>query len=75
MNVYPYGRYLHKKSGHIVRVLGLGKLQTAKPCIGGLKDMEVMVAYEHEGNLWIRSLAEFSDGRFEEVSNGAKEPT
>lgn len=59
-------QYRHKKSGHIVTVMHIARLQTAWPS-AYLGDMHVMVVYEHNGNLWVRSEAEFSDGRLEPV--------
>ena len=56
--------YKHKKSGHMVQVIHIGKLQTAEPT-EILKDMEPMVIYYHNFNIWVRSEKEFDDGRFE----------
>jgi hypothetical protein len=58
--------YRHKKSGHVVRVTAIGRLQTNNPS-AHLRDMEPMVVYVHDGNTWVRSEDEFDDGRFEEV--------
>lgn len=65
----PGEQYLHKKSGSRVNVVDLAKLQTGWPTTH-LGDMDVMVIYEHGGGLWVRSEAEFDDGRFELVSPG-----
>jgi hypothetical protein len=61
-------KFKHVKSGHVVTVLRLGWLQSevrhsSVPHV--LVDMEPMVVYEHEGVCWVRSLEDFSDGRFE----------
>jgi hypothetical protein len=56
--------YKHKKSGHIVKVIHIGRLQTAFPTTH-LDDMQIMVIYYHDFNVWVRSEAEFNDGRFE----------
>lgn len=58
--------YRHIKSGHIVKVTDIARLQTASPS-AGLQDMEPMVVYVHDGNTWVRSEAEFDDGRFVNV--------
>ena len=58
--------YKHVKSGYIVHVLHLARLQTAHSC-AHLNDMEIMVVYEHSGNIWVRSEEEFDDGRFREI--------
>jgi len=58
--------YQHVKSGYIVHVLHLARLQTAHPS-AHFNDMEIMVVYEHGGNVWVRSEEEFDDGRFKEI--------
>lgn len=57
--------YKHVKTGHIVQVLHMATLQTAMPSTY-LDDMSTMVVYLHGGRIWVRSEAEFDDGRFEE---------
>jgi len=64
--VKEYKVYRHVKSGHIVRVLHIAKLQTEHSRVH-LKDMQTMVVYTHGGNVWVRSEIEFNDGRFTEV--------
>lgn len=61
-----YQVYRHVKSGYVVRVTGIARLQTAFPS-NRLQDMEPMVVYVHDGNTWVRSEAEFDDGRFVKV--------
>lgn len=58
-----YQVYRHVKSGHVVRVIAIARLQTAFPSTR-LQDMEPMVVYVHGGNTWVRSEVEFDDGRF-----------
>ena len=54
--------YKHKQRGTDYMHLGYGNVQTNKP----LKDNESIVSYMGEdGKLWIRSVDEFYDGRFE----------
>ena len=62
----PGEEYLHKKSGHVVTVLDLAQLQTGWPTVH-LSDMQIMVIYVHNAKLWVRTEAEFDDGRFELV--------
>lgn len=58
--------YRHVKSGHIVNVLHIACLQTAHST-EHLKDLQPMVVYTHRGNVWVRSVEEFDDGRFVEI--------
>ncbi len=62
-----YSIYRHKKTGHIVRVIELARLQTQWPTTH-LDDMDIMVVYVHAGNTWVRAEREFDDGRFEVVT-------
>lgn len=64
------GQYWHyKKSGDVVTILHLGKMQHSFPTIGHpILDNEEVVVYEHYNNVWVRMLSEFMDGRFELVS-------
>jgi hypothetical protein len=59
-------KFTHRKSGHVVTVVRIGKLQTDWED-HGLHDNNPMVVYEHDGNCWVRSADEFADGRFERV--------
>lgn len=56
-------RVKHVKRGTSYRVLGVGKIQTETP----LRDHAEIMIYQGEtdGLLWVRSLEEFWDGRFE----------
>lgn len=58
-------RWLHKKRGTTYVQVGLARLQTEFPSLH-LDDMTVMMVYrsESDGLLWVRSEAEFRDGRF-----------
>jgi len=56
--------YKHKQRGTDYMHVGYGQVQTNKP----LKDNESIVAYmDEDGKIWIRSVDEFYDGRFEEI--------
>ena len=59
-------KFTHKKSGRVVTVVRVGKLQTDWELgVPGLRDMDPLVVYEHDGDCWVRSVVEFGDGRFE----------
>jgi hypothetical protein len=67
----------HVKSGHLVRVIGVGKMQSGNWYETGIGfravDMRPVVIYEHDGNLWARPVEEFNDGRFAALAATAKE--
>lgn len=72
----------HLKSGHLVCVIGTGRMQAEgwfRDTINGNArgvenvDMREVVIYEHAGNLWARPVEEFNDGRFEAVPTPAGE--
>lgn len=50
----------HKKGG-LYRVLCSAKLEA--------DESDVIVYYDREGNVWVRSKQEFYDGRFKPLSN------
>lgn len=62
----PRQKWRHIKSGHIVTVLYIGKMQHAHedPRFVSTLDMKDVVVYSHDGNVWVRLLSEFMDGRF-----------
>jgi len=64
-------RVKHKKRGTTYRVIGEGSIQTGFP----LEDMDVVVVYqsEQDGRIWVRSAAEFTDGRFENMVDAPDE--
>jgi hypothetical protein len=64
-----FRNYRHKKSGLVVIVTAIARLQTAWPSTH-LDDMELMVVYAHNNNTWVRSEREFDDGRFELLAIG-----
>jgi hypothetical protein len=58
-------KWRHKKRGTIYTEIGRGQFQ----CEGSSLDYEEVVIYESErGQLWVRPVAEFDDGRFEKVA-------
>lgn len=53
------GLYKHTKTGNIYNVICHGKLE---------HNLKQVVIYESlDGEVWVRSLAEFYDGRFQKV--------
>ena len=59
-------RWRHKKRGTTYTVIGNGEVQADEP----LTDYEVVTIYrcEQTGDLWVRRISEFMDGRFELVT-------
>lgn len=57
----PFSRWLHKKSGHHYEVFSVALLEAT------LVWHVVYTRADLGGNLWIRPLDEFLDGRFEEI--------
>jgi hypothetical protein len=62
--------FRHVKTGHIAKIVHLGRLQKAPET--QLNDMDRMVVYIHDDKFWVRSEAEFLDGRFEKLERGPK---
>lgn len=53
------------KNGNLYQILALGKLQSNIPTA----DMLDVIIYQGEDRkIWVRSVSEFSDGRFTKVS-------
>jgi hypothetical protein len=60
------GTWRHRKRGSVYPLVEEARLQTDGAT---LSDMEPMRVYRAaDGSLWVRSAAEFHDGRFEELS-------
>lgn len=65
----PAKRYRHKTRGTIHILQGCARLQTSTP----LTDMaEVVVYFSEDGECWVRSKAEFFDGRFEAIPSSLR---
>ena len=61
----PVTRVRHIKRGSEYDVLGQAMLQTSTP----LTDMETMIVYRgDDGQMWVRPVSEFEDGRFEPIT-------
>jgi len=62
-------RWRHKKRGSTYLVVAMARLQVSGSAIAHLVDMAPMVVYqsENDGTIWTRSMAEFTDGRFERL--------
>jgi hypothetical protein len=63
-------RWRHKQRGTTYAVEGIAMLQTAEP----LSDYTQLIVYrcERTGDLWARSVSEFRDGRFEQITSQEK---
>lgn len=65
-------RYRHKKRGSVVTVIGKAGVQAAAP-ISELtwpgERQQYVVVYRHneDGQLWVRTVEEFHDGRFDRL--------
>lgn len=68
----PREVWRHKKTGHAVTVLYIGKMQHTNkhPKFVSELDMQDTVIYSYGGTVWTRLLSEFTDGRFEWVGSG-----
>jgi hypothetical protein len=61
-------KYRHKKRGGSYRLVGTAQVQA--PDDAPLTDFEVVQVYVGEdGEMWVRRVSEFFDGRFEEIKN------
>jgi hypothetical protein len=57
-------RYRHKKRGTVYEYIGTAKVQALVP----VEENDVVAIYRGEnGCLWVRPIAEFKDGRFEQL--------
>jgi hypothetical protein len=71
-----YSFWRHKKTGGLYQVTTIARLQTRLEPANGLQDMDELVVYRSikDSSVWVRSLEEFVDGRFEQMgwdwSNG-----
>lgn len=63
--------YRHKKRGTEYELVGLAQVQTESALTD---EAEVVVYRGADGVLWVRSDAEFNDGRFEPISPTTPEP-
>jgi hypothetical protein len=56
--------YRHKKTNGLYQIVRHGRMQCAEP----IEDMTSVVVYrDKDGELWVRPIKEFFDGRFEEM--------
>lgn len=60
----------HKKRGSVYTVVGQAEVQASN---GPLQEGEAVAVYRgDDGKLWVRRVAEFEDGRFENVPDKAE---
>lgn len=62
-------RWRHRKRGTTYTQIGIARLQVSGSVLPAEGDLLVIYRADHDGTLWARDSREFSDGRFEAISD------
>ena len=62
--IKPGQKWQHKKRGSLYTILSVGKFQCSEEAFANLDYRETVVYQGEKGDVWVRLVSEFLDGRF-----------